>query len=412
MSEEFEKLRKCIFSKSERVVQYQTKLTEMAAIGPENNGQGETEKAAYIESLLCDMNFHCERLDAPDPRVRSGVRPNLIALRGGKTARTLWLFAHMDVVPAGDPASWRTEPFKVVREGDLLFGRGVEDNQQAICSMLILADSLHELEMETEFGLGLVFMSDEENGSEYGLKWILKEAAQHFKPADMYIVPDGGSQDGSLIEIAEKAQLWLKFTVLGSQCHASVPEKGKNSFIGASRLVLELHGLYDIFPQKNSLFRPPISTFTPTRHEENVEAINILPGKDVFYLDCRIVPGIELEKVCLACSEICSRVAEELGLKIRMDIVQRQEATMLPLDSPIIAILEKAIFNVYSVKARPVGIGGATVAAMLREKNLPAVVWSCLLNTCHQPNEHSSILATCRDAAVFAELLMNSQVEG
>lgn len=410
MANEFEKLKKYIFSLQEKVVQYQTKLTNFAAIGPENKGQGEAEKAEYLESLFKGTDFRCERFDAPDERVKSGSRPNLIALRSGKNSRTLWLFAHMDVVPAGDAESWNSDPFIVQRDGDLLYGRGVEDNQQAICSMLLLADSLGELNIKTEYTLGLVFMADEENGSEYGLKWILKEAGELFQPGDMYIVPDGGSPDGSLIEIAEKAQLWLKFIVLGEQCHASIPHKGRNSLIGASRLILELNNLHKIFPQKNQLFRPSISTFTPTRHEENVGAINILPGKDVFYLDCRVLPEIELVKVCQACSEICSRVAQELNLKIEMKIVHQQPATMLPQNSAIISALEKAIFNVYSVKARPVGIGGATVAAMLREKNLPAVVWSCLLNTCHQPNEHSSILATCRDAAVFAELLMNDQV--
>lgn len=416
MKNNLETIKERIFSQPEKAVEYQTRLTALNAVGPENGGQGEWKKAEYIESLfkgeLKGLGFQLIRLDAPDKRVESGARPNLIAFRPGGGQKTLWIFAHLDVVPAGDPSQWASDPWRVRREGDLLFGRGVEDNQQAICSMLLLAGASRFSAAAAENSLGLVFMADEECGSEYGLKWILDKAGGLFKPQDMYIVPDGGSPDGSVIEVAEKAQLWLRFTVLGRQCHASSPEQGANSLAGAALLIVGLGKLKEYFPEKNRLFIPPVSTFTPTRHEENVGAINILPGRDVFYLDCRLLPEVSLKKVMEACSDACGRIAGELGLKISMDVVHEQPATSIPSDSPIIGKLERAIYNVYGVKARPAGIGGATVAAMLRERNLPAVVWSCLLNTCHQPDERSSILACLRDAAVFAELLASDQPHG
>lgn len=413
MKNNLEEIKEWILGRGEKAVEYQKRLTALNAVGPENGGQGEWKKAEYIESLfkgeLKDSGFQLTRLDAPDKRVESGARPNLIAFRRGGGGRTLWIFAHLDVVPAGDARLWKSDPWQVRREGDLLFGRGVEDNQQAVCSMLLLAGAPRFSDAQAENSLGLVFMADEENGSEYGLKWILNKAGGLFKPRDMYIVPDGGSPDGSVIEIAEKAQLWLRFTVLGRQCHASSPDQGVNSLAGAARLIVGLGKLAEYFPEKNSLFIPPVSTFTPTRHEENTGAINILPGRDVFYMDCRVLPEVNLQKVMEACSDICGRIAAELNLKIKMDVVHKQPATALPEDAPIIGKLERAIYNVYGVKARPAGIGGATVAAMLREREFPAVVWSCLLNTCHQPDERSSILACLRDAAVFAELLTGGQ---
>jgi hypothetical protein len=38
-----------------------------------------------------------------------------------------------------------------------------------------------------------------------------------------------------------------------------------------------------------------------------------------------------------------------------------------------------------------IGIGGGTVAAAFRKRGLPAVCWSTLMHTAHQPNEHSSV---------------------
>lgn len=395
-----------IMGKTGRVVELQSQLTAFAALGPENGGQGEVAKASYVESILQG----CERFSAPDDRVESGARPNLVYHRKGKTSRTLWLFGHLDVVPAGDLSLWSGDPWVVRREGDWLYGRGVEDNQQAMVSMIILAESLGDA--APELGLGLVFMADEECGSRYGLEWLLENHGHLFGKEDFYIIPDGGSPDGSLVEIAEKGQLWLRFTVTGSQCHASTPEKGVNSFLAASWLALALAKLNEKFPQKNPLFEPPCSTFAPTRHDANVDAVNIIPGKDVFYMDCRLLPELKPQEVLKEAHQLLGEVEKLYGVSAKVEIVQNQPAEETVLPAPAFSALARAITAVYGVKARPVGIGGATVAAFLRRKDLPALVWSHIENTCHQPDERSSISATLRDAAVFARILMDNPDAG
>lgn len=390
-----------------QVLPIQSELTATRAVGPENGGQGEFAKAPLIEARLASAGLTCSRLDCPDGRVDSGLRPNIVARLPGKTNRTLWLFGHMDVVPAGDPALWEGDPWVVRQEGDFLYGRGVEDNQQAVTSMLLLALGLAALQIKPELGLGLVFMADEECGSKRGLGWILDEAPELFGTEDLYIVPDGGSPDGTEIEIAEKGQLWLRFTVTGRQCHASTPEAGTNAFVAASALVMALQTLSEIFPETDRLFRPPVSTFVPTMHEANVSGVNILPGREVFYMDCRLLPGVEAGAVKARAASICELISERYGVRIDIDVVQEQEATRVSPKSPVIRLLAQAVEEVYGARARTVGIGGATVAALLRQRGLPAVVWSCLCNTCHQPNEKSSITATLQDACVFAKILLS-----
>lgn len=400
-------LRDMLLNQGVRVAEIQRELTAIPALGPDNGGAGEWKKALAIEKILCAFGITPEWHVCPDKRADNGGRPNLVAQIPGRFNRRLWLFGHMDIVPPGDPNSWRGDPWTLRQEGDFVIGRGVEDNQQAICSMLILAECLHALKIVPDLGLGLVFMADEESGSSFGLKWLLEESPQLFSPGDIYIVPDGGSKDAKDIEIAEKAQLWLKFTVRGAQCHASMPQMGKNAFLGASRLALALDKLNDVFPQKNNLFKPATSTFVLSRHEENVPSVNILPGKDIFYMDCRLLPEVHKEDVLGHVCEICGHVAAAANLEVEFDIVHWQPASRVAEDAPVISVLEEAILSVYGVRAAPVGIGGATVAAMLREKGLQAVVWSCIENTCHQPEERSSIKATCMDAAVFAHILQS-----
>ena len=144
----------------------------------------------------------------------------------------------------------------------------------------------------------------------------------------------------------------------------------------------------------------------PSRHDGNVPSVNILPGHDCFHVDCRLLPGIEPEQVLDALRRRLDVVAAHHGLRIDVDIEHCQRASQTAADSPVVSALRRAITDIYQVEARPVGIGGATVAALLRHQGLPAAVWSRIDSTCHQPDEHSSITATLKDAQVFAHVLM------
>ncbi len=408
MCDDYERLREYILAQGDRVADIQATLVALPATGPENGGQGEYARASILEKWLAEAGLrNIIHVDSPDSRVESGARPNIVARIPGRSARMLWLFAHMDVVPAGDYDCWHSDPWRLRRDGDIIYGRGVEDNQQAIAGMIILAEGLARCRIVPEYGLGLVFMSDEECGSSHGLQYVLEKRPDLFGKDDLYLVPDGGSRSGRFVEVAEKAQLWVKFTVTGSQCHASSPLSGINAFLAASRLVTALDGLHEVFPLRNELFKPPFSTFVPTRHEDNNVCTNIMPGRDVFYLDCRILPETAIDDVKKAIAGICRDVDERCHVKTGIEYVQFQQASSTPVQTPVMSALAAAIKAVYSEQAVPVGIGGATVAAMLRQRNLPAVVWARILNTCHQPDEKSSLTYTCCDAAVFAHILMN-----
>ena len=393
---------------SDSVFTIQSRLTACRAVGPENGGQGEAAKAAMIEKWLRAMGIedivHC---DAPDERVPGGLRPNFVATVPGRSSRALWLFAHMDVVPAGDLSLWKTDPWKVERDGDTLYGRGVEDNQQALCGMLLLAQALSFNRVVPAQTVKLCFISDEECGSAKGLAWLLQERPDLFPAGDLYLVPDGGTPDGSGIEIAEKGVLWLKCSVTGAQCHASTPHKGVNALVAASDIILSLTGLAKDFTQTDPLFEPPKSTFVPTRHMENVPGVNILPGSDVFYLDCRLLPGADRDRVLAKARERARAVARRRGVAVEVEPVQDQPSSLTPKEAPVAAMLAECLGKA-GVKARFMGIGGATVAALLRHRGLDAAVWSTIETSCHEPNEHSSIQSTIDDTKVFALMAMRS----
>jgi succinyl-diaminopimelate desuccinylase len=402
-----ETLRTRIEEKREQIIEMQRDLTAVPALGPQNGGAGEWEKSQVLARWLSKLGLGaCESIPVPDPRVPRGERPNLLlALPGRASDSSFWIMSHLDIVPPGEASLWESDPYALVVKGDRLIGRGVEDNQQGLVSSVIAALCVKEAGLQPSRTVKLLFVADEETGSEFGIQALVKKPGL-FGRQDEALVPDGGSTDGTRIEIAEKSILWLRFRVRGKQCHASTPQKGINAFEAGSHLVVRLGALAERFPSRDPLFDPSLSTFTPTKKEANVPNINTLPGEDVFHLDCRVLPRESLDDVMSEIRTICDGVQRDFAVGVDIQQVQRASSPPTPENAPIVASLKRCIRAVYGVDGRTVGIGGGTVGAFLRKEGIPTVVWGKIEEAAHQPNEYCLLGNLMGDALVMAQLML------
>ncbi len=399
-----------IESSSQFVIDLQRALTAIPALGPINGGPGEADKANFLSKFMRDMGIPSVReLQAPDPAVPCGYRPNLVAVIPGRdTRKTCWIISHLDIVPPGDRALWRSDPYTLRVEGDILIGRGVEDNQQGIVSSLLVAKALVESNITPDMNYGVLLVADEETGSKYGLDYVVRKYPDLFGPDDLFLVPDFGGPDAEMVEVAEKSILWLKVMVEGRQCHASTPAAGVNSLLAAADFITRIPSLHQRFDARDELFNPPFSTFEPTKKEANVESVNIIPGRDVFYVDCRVMPNYRLEEIVEVIKTIGAEIEAKHGVHITYDYVQfEQAAPATPDDSEVVTRLLPRIRAVYGNQPKLQGIGGGTVAAYLRNAGHKAVVWATLMHNAHQPNERSSISVSMKDAKVMASMLFD-----
>ena len=376
-----------------------SQLIETVAISPDNGGQGEYDKAELLMQHL--DGFKVERYDVEDERAKENVRPNIVARIKGENDRTLWIVSHLDVVPEGDRTLWHTEPFKATIAGDKIYGRGSEDNGQAIVSSLIAAKAILDLGLKPKYSLALAFVSDEETGSRYGIQHLLEEGV--FNQHDLVVVPDAGSPDGSMIEIAEKSILWLKFMIYGKQGHASRPDTSYNAFRRAIKFLRELDkALHTKFDEENDLFTPPVSTFEPTKRERNVDNINTIPGLDVSYMDCRIIPDYDVEDVLKFIMEFKREYELSDGYRIDVDIVQKESSPPTPENSEVVQLLKKALKISRNINAGVYGIGGNTCGAFFRKAGIETAVWSTVDGVAHMPNEYAVLSNVIEDAKTFA----------
>ena len=248
----FKKITDFIESKTNDIIGLERLLTSIPAMAPESDGDGELKKCEALEKYLKEAGFsNFERLDAPDERVSSKIRPNLIVTIPGKNDKErLWIMSHLDVVPPGDLSKWESDPWTVIEKDGKLIGRGVEDNQQGLVSSVFAALAFIKLGITPEHTIKLLFVADEEVGSQYGIIYLLNKH-NLFTNDDLILVPDGGDPKGETIEIAEKTGLWLKVITKGVQTHASMPNTGKNAFVAACDLALSLNDLENHFNKKD-----------------------------------------------------------------------------------------------------------------------------------------------------------------
>ena len=402
-----EKVFSAIDGLQDEIIKTLMEFIRIPAIGPENDGEGESKKADKLVQTLTAMGFSkVERIDAPDGRVPSKKRPNIIAYtEGEKTAETLWIVSHMDIVPPGEESLWTvTRPFEPIVKDGKVYGRGSEDNMQSMFASILAVKALKNLKIKPKRTVALCFVSDEEQGSEYGIRYLIKKGL--FEPSDLVIVPDGGNETGSFIEIAEKSVLWLRMRTFGKQIHASTPSKGLNAHrIGMQYALAVDKMLHEKYSEKDEYFDPPENTFEPTKKDKNVDAVNIVPGEDVSYFDCRILPRHSIKQVLKDMHTVAKEYVERTGAKINIEIVQQNPAPKpTEATAKVVTMLEQALKQVRRIKPKIGGIGGGTCAAYFREANVPAVVWSTVDETAHQPNEYTKIQNLVNDAKIFVFL--------
>lgn len=405
-------LLKALENTRDEVILLQKGMTRLPAVGPGEGGQGEFEKAKWIEDTVRSWGaLDIEHYDAPDDRVPHKVRPNMVIRHKGKTDKTLWIIGHLDVVPPGNESLWKTSPFEAVldsEDDDIIRGRGVEDNQQAIVCGLVLLHALLKNSVTPDCSFALFLVSDEESRNVFGINYVLDTYPHLIKKEDLVLVPDFGTPEGDLIEIAEKGVLWLKVELEGRQCHGSTPDDGNNAFVAMSDMVLQIKDVENFFSKRNDLFSPNRTTIVPTRHEENVPNINTISGKEVFYLDCRILPEYRTKDVQEKVEELAGKIAAKYGVKVTVSVDNLEESSPpTSEDAEVVQKLKKAIAEVYGIRCRAGGVGGGTVACKIRSLGIPAAVWSRAIPNYHQPNEGSRISHAVRDTQTFARLLFD-----
>jgi len=394
-------------SLSQEIVNSSKKFISINSVNPRTGGPGEKEAAEWLESLLKQWNFdEIKRYDAPDEEVKYGYRPNIVATyKGTDPDKTIWFVTHMDKVPAGDLSLWDTDPFTPVEKDGKIFGRGSEDNGASLIATIYAVKSIMDLGIRPKNNIAIALVSDEETGSDFGIKYLLKQGI--FEKEDWFYVPDAGNSKGDFIEIAEKSIMWVKITTKGKQGHASMPNVSINAHRAGMQFALAcdkyIHENYNL---KDDLFDYPYSSFEPTKKVTNVENVNTIPGTDVVYFDGRILPNYDIEELINELKKLSKEFEKKLNVRIQIEPYHVEKAApSTSQNHSSVILLKESIKELRNFEPTVGGIGGGTCAAIVRRAGFPAVVWSTIDGTAHQPNEYVKVANLIEDTKVFGYLM-------
>ena len=394
-------LRKIDESKDDMIADMMA-MIRIPAIGPLNGGKGEGHRADKVLEFLKGYDS-VERIDVKDMHDGTVMRPNILAKKNGKGEGTVWIISHLDTVLPGDLDEWKTPPYEPVVKDGKIYGLGTEDNGQAIISS-IYAAKFFERGSLSKRSIGLAIVADEETTSAMGIEYLIN--AGLFGPDDVFVVPDWGVPGGTMVEVAEKHLVWLKFAVEGRQTHGSTPQKGLNAYrVSAKMLVDVLDKLETRYGDSDPIFRPSVSTFEPTKAIATVGNINTIPGYHEFWLDIRLLPVYDPDDLVLYAKEIGAEWERMTGAKIHVTVEQRTRSGR-PSDITCseFAALRDSISSVCGKEPETVGVGGGTCANFFRLAGYNAYVWQCGGGSLHQPNEYCDLNNLNTDAKVFATL--------
>lgn len=250
-----------------------SQLISFPSITPDDAGCQE-----FMIQYFQQAGFSCERMN-------QGPVSNFFASYGGEGP--LLVFAgHTDVVSIGDTTKWNTDPFVLVEEDGMLYGRGVADMKGSLACMMLMAQRFTDAYPDFPGQLGFLITSGEE-GDDYdlGTPYVMQKLKDQGIHIDYCVVgePSSTKHVGDVIKIGRRGSLSAKIRVQGKQGHVAYPHLAENPIHTISPALTKLTST--CWDKGNDYF-PPTSMQITYIHSGG-HASNIIPGELVLHLNFR-----------------------------------------------------------------------------------------------------------------------------
>ncbi len=211
-----------------------------------------------LAAALKPLGFACQRL-----RFQSNgteAVENLYARIG--TAEPNFCFAgHTDVVPPGDHALWRFDPFAGEIHDGVLYGRGAADMKSAVAAFAAAA-ARHIAKGPLHGSISLLITGDEEGDALNGTEAVLKYLTARGERIDHCLVgePTATATAGDTIKIGRRGSMRVTLTVTGVQGHTAYPHRAINPIPILAEIVGRLAN--EPLDSGNAHFEPSTLAFT------------------------------------------------------------------------------------------------------------------------------------------------------
>jgi acetylornithine deacetylase/succinyl-diaminopimelate desuccinylase family protein len=165
---------------------------------------------------------------------------NVVARRKGKAKGPVVAFnAHVDTVGVGERANWKSDPYKALVKGGLVYGLGAGNCKGSMAVQIWLAEEIARRGGPAKGELIFTFVADEENLGPDGMEFL--RTTGKVRPDALIL----GAQTENNLIVAERGVMWARLTTKGRAAHAGNPSAGDNAILRMMRLVGALSSYYD-----------------------------------------------------------------------------------------------------------------------------------------------------------------------
>lgn len=232
---------------------------------------------SYAKSAGADVSV------LPGPE---GDRANLFITIGPRDVPGYILSGHTDVVPAGE-SEWTTDPFKLHKDGNRLYGRGTTDMKGFLACALASLPMLASRSLEKP--LHLAFSYDEEAGCR-GVPHLLS------KLPDLCAEPLGaiiGEPSCMQAVRAHKGKAAARLEVIGRSGHSSRPDLGLNAVHAMAGVIAKATAYGQTLEAGpfDTNFEPPYSSLQ-FGVISGGQAVNIIPDRCSADIEVRAISDI------------------------------------------------------------------------------------------------------------------------
>jgi acetylornithine deacetylase/succinyl-diaminopimelate desuccinylase-like protein len=200
-------------------------LQTMIRFDTTNPPGNESSVTHWAREILTEAGIESQII-AKDPE-----RGNLVArIKGNGNAPPLLLQGHVDVVSTAGQ-EWQHPPFSGELIDGYVWGRGAIDMKSAVAMYLAAFLRAHLENLPLPGDVILCLLADEEDGGDYGAKYLVEEHSAIFEGVRFALGETGGftlpimGKPFYPIMVAEKTVCWMELTIKGTGGHGSMAHR-------------------------------------------------------------------------------------------------------------------------------------------------------------------------------------------
>jgi succinyl-diaminopimelate desuccinylase len=365
------------------------RLIRCPSVTPEEGGA-----IALLAEVLTGAGFSCTRVD------RNGIA-NLYA-RWGKAGanRSFGFNGHTDVVPVGDAAAWRFDPFGAEVKDGFMYGRGACDMKSGVAAFVAAAVDFVKL-TPPDGAVILAITGDEEGEGKDGTLAILDWMAFNGERMTHCLVgePTCPHEMGEMMKIGRRGSMTARITATGVQGHSAYPHRAKNPLTALVRLLAKLDA--EPLDRGNADFDP--STLAITTIDCGNPASNVIPARATATINIRFNDTHSGETLTAWLRSEAEAVAEATGVEIDLALSVSGEAFVTP-PGEFATLVAKAILAETGRKPQRSTSGGTSDARFVKD-HCPVIEFGLVGKTMHQVDERVEIAQIHQLKAIYGRIL-------